>query len=225
VSPTDGASSLTRHLGAGTYFVQVGGQDSPGIAGWRGRLNTKVSFTLDHIDPTPTPTPTVAPPVDSDGDGVPNNVDCAPTDPKRFQGNPEIRGNAVDEDCDGKAQDYLEVKARRGVADYSAGASTALRSLYVNRISKGDKVTITCRGKGCRKKKIVKTFARSKKSYDFGPKVKRNHPRPGAVIEVRVTHAQRIGHVWRYKFRYFQRPKVKEDLCVWPGSSKAKSCP
>lgn len=223
VSPSDGASSLSRHLAAGTYSVQVGGQISPGIAAWRGRLNFKVSFAADIIDKPPPPPP--PPPADSDGDHEPDSTDCAPTDPKRSHLLPEIVGNKIDENCDGKAQDYPEVRASRGPLDYVAGARTKLRSLVINRIAKGDKVTITCRGKGCRKKKIVKKFSRSRAKVNFGKQVRVNHPGAGAVIEVRVTHAKRVGHAWRYTFRFFKGPKLKEDLCVRPGASKAKACP
>jgi hypothetical protein len=222
VSPADAASSLTRHVPGGTFFAQVGGQESPGFAAWRGRLNFKASFTRDPVV-KPTPTPFVTSNPDSDGDGEPDSTDCAPTDPKRSHLLPEIVGNKVDENCDNKVEDYPEVRATRGALDYSAGATTKLGALVVNRISKGDKVTITCRGKGCRKKKIVKTFSRARKSYAF-KQVRRNRPGPGAVIEVRVTHPKRIGHAWRYTFRFFKAPKLKEDLCVRPGSSKAKAC-
>jgi len=226
VSPPDAASSLSRHLGAGTYFVQVGGQESPGIAGWRGRLNFKVSFTGDPVvTPTPTATATPVANPDSDADGVPDNVDCAPTDPKRHQGLAEIRGNKVDEDCDLIAQDFLQVRASRGAVDYTAGARTILHSFVVNKLSKGDKVTITCKGSGCRKKRVVKKFGKARPKFDFIRLLRGDRPGPGAVIEVRVTHASRIGHVWRYTFRFFKRPKLKEDLCLRPGAAKAKPCP
>lgn len=41
---------------------------------------------------------------DDDGDGDPDLTDCAPLDPARFHGAPEVCGNAVDEDCDGVAK-------------------------------------------------------------------------------------------------------------------------
>ena len=161
---------------------------------------------------------------DTDGDGLPDSQDCAPTDPKRRAGFPEIRGNKIDENCDQTAQDFLEVRARRGPVTYLATASTLLRSFLVNRLSKGDKVTITCKGKGCRTKRVVKTFRKARAKYDFRRALRRNRPRPGAVIEVRVTHAGRIGHVWRFTFRSYKAPKLKEDLCLRPGASKPKPC-
>ena len=55
--------------------------------------------------------------------------------------------------------------------------------------------------------------------------MRRNRPGRGAVLEVRVTHAQRIGHVWRYKFRFYKNPTLQEDLCLRPGAKTPKRCP
>ncbi len=218
-------SRVRVHVTRGSYLVQIGGKGT-GEDALFGNFRYSVSFTADP-KPTPTPVPTSTPVVDpdSDADGLPDSVDCAPTDPKRRQGFKEIRGNKIDEDCDGKAQDLLQVRAERGPVTYLATATTLLRSFVVKRLATGDKVTITCKGKGCRTKRVTKTFGKAKASYDFRRALRRNRPGPGAVIEVRVTHAGRIGHAWRFTFRYFKAPKLKEDLCVRPGSSKAKPCP
>jgi hypothetical protein len=217
-------SRVRVHVTTGSYLVQVGGKGT-GEDALFGNFRYSVSFTPDP-KPTPTPVPTSTPVTDpdTDRDGVPDRLDCAPTDPARHVGLKEILGNKVDEDCDGKAQDFPEVKAHRGEVNYVATASTKLSSFVVNKLAKGDKVTITCKGKGCRTKRVVKKFGKAKSQYDFIKKLRRNRPRPGAVIEVRVTHARRIGHVWRYTFRFYKAPKLKEDLCVRPGASKAKPC-
>ena len=221
------ATSLARHLAPGTYYAQVGGRGA-GVGAARGDLNFKVNFVADPDGGGgggggPVQQPPVDP--DTDGDGLVDSQDCAPTDPKRRAGFKEVRGNKVDEDCDRVAQDFREVRARRGPVTYLATSSTLLRSFLVNRISKGDKVTITCKGQGCRTKRVVKTFRKARARYDFRRELRRNRPRPGAVVEVRVTHAKRIGHVWRFTFRSYKAPKLKEDLCLRPGASKAKPCP
>ena len=47
------------------------------------------------------PTDTEPPPVDIDGDGVPNEEDCAPEDPSVYTGAPDTCRDGVDQDCDG----------------------------------------------------------------------------------------------------------------------------
>lgn len=38
---------------------------------------------------------------DSDGDTVPDNIDCAPNDPTRYQGAPDAPDDGIDQDCNG----------------------------------------------------------------------------------------------------------------------------
>ena len=182
-----------------------------------------VDENCDGSDP-PAPKPPV-PPVDADGDGSPAGQDCDDANAARRPGNTEIRGNKVDEDCSGKAQDFLQVRARVGRVNYRATASTLLRELFVNRLAAGDKVTITCRGKGCRRKRFVKKFGKARAKFNFASSLRRNRPRPGAVLELRITAPQRIGRVYRYKFRFYKFPKVSDDLCVRPGVKKPTRCP
>ena len=162
---------------------------------------------------------------DSDHDGLVDSLDCDDANPLRRAGLPEIRGNSVDEDCSGKAQDFLQVRARVGRVNYRATASTLLRELVVNRLAAGDKVTITCRGKGCRRKRVSKKFRKARARFNFASSLRRNRPRPGAVLELRITAPKRIGRVYRYKFRFYKFPKVSDDLCLRPGAKKPTKCP
>ncbi|MEN9800449.1 MAG: hypothetical protein RL653_4146 [Pseudomonadota bacterium] len=53
---------------------------------------------------------------DSDGDGVPDDLDCAPSDARRFPrtGPEQGCGNGLDDDCDGLAEDGCPCSAPRG---------------------------------------------------------------------------------------------------------------
>lgn len=178
-----------------------------------------VDENCDGSDP-----PAPQPAVDTDGDGSPAGQDCDDGNKARRPGNTEIRGNKVDEDCSGKAQDYLQVRGRIGRANYSAGASTRLRELFVRRLAAGERVTITCRGRGCGRERLTKKFNKARASFNFASSLRRNRPRKGAVLEVRITAPRRIGRVYRYTFRFYKFPK-RADLCLRPGANKPTRCP
>lgn len=207
----------------GAYLVQIGGKGA-GEAALFGNFRYRVDFTAA---PTPTPVPTAPPgPVDldRDNDGLNDDLDCDDNNPKRRQGLPEIRGNTLDEDCDGRAQDFLKVasKARLG---YRAAAATQLKQVVVSRIAAGSTVRITCKGRGCGRKKYSRRFRKAARRFDFARAMRRNRPRPGAVLEIRITKPQRIGVVYRYRFRFFKIPREVDDLCLRPGSKTVRACP
>jgi hypothetical protein len=88
---------------AGTYVVTVTSTDALGNATTARRTITVTSAL-----------------VDTDGDSVPDSLDCADNDPRRFPGNPEVPGNRIDENCDGKK---LRPPARFTVIPWSGGYS------------------------------------------------------------------------------------------------------
>jgi len=177
-----------------------------------------VDENCDGSDP-----PAPRPPVDADGDGSLAGQDCDDANKARRPGNAEIRGNKVDEDCSGKAEDYLQVRGRIGRVNYSARAATLLRELVVRRLAAGEKVTITCRGRGCGRKRLAKKFKKARANFNFASSLRRNRPRKGAVLEVRITAPKRIGRVYRYTFRFYRFPK-RTDLCLRPGAGKPTRC-
>jgi hypothetical protein len=73
-------------LAPGTYHVQVGSvADSSGNF-----FGSTLTYTVEFTENT-----------DRDGDGDANASDCAPDDPNRAHGKPDIPGNGIDENCDG----------------------------------------------------------------------------------------------------------------------------
>ena len=104
------------------------------------------------------------------------------------------------------------------------GATGRFTALTVRSVPAGATVRVTCKGKGCRKKKIVKKVRRATSRYRVGRLMRRNNRlRPRALVEVRVTAPNRIGKVFRFRIRAFKPPSTK-TLCLPPGAKKPRRC-
>jgi hypothetical protein len=184
-----GATSLPRHLGAGTYEVQVGGV-GPGLAASRGTLNLKVNFVAD-TGPVVTPPPVVV---------TPPPVILPPTP------QPLARVRTTFE--------HLGVW----------GATGRFTALTLRNVPAGATVRVTCKGQGCRKKRIVKRVRKATARLKLAKAMRRNnHLRPRALIEVRVTAPKRIGKVFQFRIRAFKPPSTK-TLCLAPGTKRPRRC-
>jgi hypothetical protein len=180
-----GAASLPRHLGAGTYEVQVGGVGT-GLAASRGALNLKVNFAAD-APPVVTPPPVVVTP--------PPVVVPQPR---------SIRSTF----------DHLGVW----------GATGRFTALIVRNVPAGATVRVTCKGKGCRKKRIVKRVRKATRRVNLAKAMRRNNRlRPRTLVEVRVTAPGRIGKVFQFRIRAFKAPSTK-TLCLPPGAKRPRRC-
>jgi hypothetical protein len=201
--------------------------------------------TLDDIDTASNCENRTVAPADADGDGVRGNTDCNDTDATIKPGAVEIRGNAVDENCDGIAeQDPPQaepagpgpiapitpppaITPTLGVSVSSVwkyvGTVTIVKSMQVKPAIAGSRVVVTCTGKTCPLKKKVLAVASAGPKVDLTALFKKRKLKPGTVITVQITAPQVIGRVFRYTIRKKKAPK-KASLCLAPGASKPTAC-
>jgi Ca2+-binding RTX toxin-like protein len=175
---------------------------------------------------TPAPAPA---PVDADRDGVPAGTDCDDANGARHQGATEIRGNAVDEDCDGRALAFELISATVARAFNTRGTRTTITRLTVKRIPAGTDVVLTCRAprrvrRGCPIRRYTRTLAKPASALPLAGQFKGRKLLVGVVVEVRVTGAQTVGRVLTWTMRDGKLPRER-DRCVLPGATRTSRCP
>jgi hypothetical protein len=172
-----------------------------------------------------------APPVirdpDVDGDGIRASQDCDDANPHIRPGTPEVPGNKIDENCDGRADPYPLVTASALLTtDFLANRSTRLRSLIVRDVSSGDSIQLKCSGQGC-PRSINRTIKvrKARRLLDLSRYIEHTRLRPGARLEVRISHAQRVTRIFTWIMRTTSNGAPKrERSCQAPGSKRATRC-
>ena len=88
------------------------------------------------------------------------------------------------------------------------------------------RILVRCRGGGCpwRSKRLVARFPASQVRVVKIPQFKARRLRAGAVVEIFVTQAGRIGKYTRFRIRR-AKPPARVDRCTVPGAARVRSCP
>lgn len=101
---------------------------------------------------------------------------------------------------------------------------TKIRSLRVQRVLPGDTVSLTCKGRGCRKSATRKPATVKKgTSVSLTKHVKNMSLAAGATLQVRIARANAITRVVTYTIRRRKDPK-RLERCLPPGQKKVARC-
>ncbi len=161
---------------------------------------------------------------DRDGDGTLNEADCAPDDPAVHPGAGEVFSNPVDEDCkDGPGYFQTEALIALKILPRKRSAGMRFLGIKLTALQAGDRIELRCRGRGC-PLSVKRTTSAAGKSTDLARLLKKRYLRVGAVVEIRVSRANRLGKVLR--LTVVKGPSITQSrLCVPVGGSAAQTCP
>jgi hypothetical protein len=168
--------------------------------------------------------------IDNDRDGFFAGQDCNDADPAIRPGALEIKGNRIDENCDGLAEAFPTLAS--GVVHNwgfsKRSTSFTLRVLSITQqLPKGIGVTVKCSGKKCplKSKKLKLPKVKKNALNVFGSLTKKQRKfRAGQTVEVWVSAPNFNTKVARIKLKKGKTPVI-EALCVVPGQTKpVKKC-
>ena len=162
--------------------------------------------------------------IDADGDGFSAALDCDDANPRIHPGALEIRGNAVDENCDNRREPFPKLTTNASISAFFGARFSRMEGLRITGLEGGETVRISCKGRGCRKSMRASVRVRRKVAVlKLDKRVRGAKLRKGARLEVRISKPDFVTRVTRFTIRPGQIAK-RTELCQPPGTSRPGRC-
>ena len=145
---------------------------------------------------------------DRDGDGYSRPADCRDDLPGVHPNARDIPRNGADEDCDGGDDDYAVAAADIRHGERGAGRFTTIHRMLATRVPAGARITLRCKGDGCRFRRRALPPMPPRKSVSLTQWLRGAKLAPGARVEVAVRAPAAYGKALRLTMRNRAAPKV-----------------
>ena len=165
--------------------------------------------------------------LDTDGDGIPDDVDCADDDPDRHQGRREIPGNRVDEDCDGRAQPFPRLGIAIEYAFEGFADGVRVKAFRVTSLPARSRIRLICRAPSgragaCPFTRRTARFRKRRSRVSLLHHFDGRRMPFGTRLELRVSAPRRMGAVRIFRLGP-TRVSVKKR-CLPPGRRAPVRC-
>ena len=170
----------------------------------------------------PSPPPPPAPPTDVDGDGYAAAIDCNDHAAAIYPGAHDVPGDGIDQDCS-SADEELTRFFPHVTAYFKSkrGKWSRFTELTIDGVPRGARIALACAGHGCQFKRWSMTAMRDIDVLAILKRLKGSKLGSGARLELRLTLAEHIGTVVRWKVGPPPKPSV---TCLPPGATKDRRC-
>jgi streptogramin lyase len=175
--------------------------------------------TVTTAAPPPPPLPPL--PVDRDGDGFAEAVDCDDLSAAIHPGAADRPQDGIDQDCSGVDAPFERFQPHASAGWRRVHGRIVFTRLTIDSMPAGSALKLTCRGKGCGPKSYAATIAKPVQQLDISPRLKHARLGKGATVELTLSRPGYITTIVRWAIGKSPRVSV---LCQAPGARKPSAC-